>query len=356
MRRQQAMAILVSAVCIYLSARAMAENTNVKKGPTALQGCRIQNGCASNVAVGFGAQQGDNGNCTGPSTPSSCCTGYLKGRCNQFGSFNVAIGEGALLRNQIANQNVATGADALGALKSGDGNVAVGLAALAHLDGGADNIAVGRNAGIFATGGSHNIFVGNQGNSSDNGEIRIGTPGTHVGVHLAGVYGSGNNGTGALVYVDNTGHLGTSTSSARYKEDIHDMGSSTNAMMKLRPVRFRYKKDFDTSGLQQYGLIAEEVAKVYPELVMYDDQGRPQTVRYNFLDSMLLNEVQKQARQLAAQKRQIEALQEQLRTQVRESNDRVAALAGRLETIEAAVSQRAPLREAAYDACPHPAP
>src|SRR5207244_572937 len=81
-------------------------------------------------------------------------------------------------------------------------------------------------------------------------------------------------------------------------QDIQDMGDASSGLLKLRPVRFRYKKDLDPSGLEQYGLVAEEVAKVYPDLVMNDDKGQPQTVRYHFVNAMLLNEAQKQARQI----------------------------------------------------------
>src|SRR5262249_7041625 len=107
---------------------------------------------------------------------------------------------------------------------------------------------------------------------------------------------------------------GVGVSSARFKEDIHDMADSTSALMKLRPVRFHYKKNFDPSGLEQYGLIAEEVAKVYPDLVLYDEKGEPLTVRYQFVNAMLLNEVQKEHREIAELKSQLAALEGALGT------------------------------------------
>ena len=119
------------------------------------------------------------------------------------------------------------------------------------------------------------------------------------------------------------------------------MGASTNALMKLRPVRFHYKKDIDPSGLEQYGLVAEEVAKVYPDLVTYDDKGQPETVRYHFINAMLLNQVQKQEHHIAALERRLQGQTEQLaaltaQVQVVARADQLKALTARLAELEAA--------------------
>jgi len=111
---------------------------------------------------------------------------------------------------------------------------------------------------------------------------------------MAGIFGRTVNANSMPVLVDSTGKLGIMVSSARYKRDIHDIGRTSANLMKLRPVSFRYKND--PSGTLQYGLVAEEVARVYPELVAYDHDGEPLTVRYQELNAMLLNELQKQAR------------------------------------------------------------
>src|SRR6185295_15182779 len=103
-----------------------------------------------------------------------------------------------------------------------------------------------------------------------------------------------------------------------FKEDIQDIGDSSSALMKLRRVRFHYKQDVDPSGIEQYGLVAEEVAKVYPDLVVFDEKGEPQTVRYHFVNALLLNEVQRQARRAEAQQREIEAQRREIEAQRRD--------------------------------------
>src|SRR5262249_49102774 len=152
--------------------------------------------------------------------------------------------------------------------------------------------------------------------------IRIGTQGTETATFIAGISGSAV--TGNAVVVSSTGKLGIVVSSARFKRDIHDMGGASTGLMKLRPVTFRYKND--PGGIRQYGLVAEEVARVYPELVSYAPDGKVETVNYLTLTSMLLNELQKrtaenqrqaaenqhQAQQLARQAHQIAILSIQI--------------------------------------------
>ena len=136
---------------------------------------------------------------------------------------------------------------------------------------------------------------------------------------MAGIYGV-TSASGVPVFINSNGQLGTQTSSRRYKEEIREMGDATAALMKLRPVTFYYKHEYDNGPRTlQYGLIAEEVAKVFPELVAYNTDGSPYTVRYQFLSSMLLNEVQKQYRRgqdqaevIQAQEQQINELEERL--------------------------------------------
>ncbi|HVO26807.1 MAG TPA: DNRLRE domain-containing protein [Candidatus Margulisiibacteriota bacterium] len=245
---------------------------------------------------------------------------------NTTGFENTAVGAEALYSNADGGQNTAVGAQALQSNKSGVSNTAVGFEALYNQTGGGNtavgnqalvystgvnNIAIGVYAGANLTTGNSNIDIGNLGLTSESDTIRIGTVGTHTGTYIAGINGATSS-SGVAVYVNANGQLGTTTSSARFKDDIQDMGDSTSKLMKLRPVRFRYKKDIDPSGLEQYGLVAEEVAKVYPDLVVYDDQGKAQTVRYHFVNAMLLNEVQKQHRQIAAQAQEISELKARL--------------------------------------------
>jgi predicted ribosome quality control (RQC) complex YloA/Tae2 family protein len=125
------------------------------------------------------------------------------------------------------------------------------------------------------------------------------------------------------VYVDGNDQLGTLTSSLRFKQDVEDMGDATQGLMRLRPVTFRYKPEYDDgSHLLEYGLIAEEVAKVYPELVQTDRSGKPLAVRSHFVNAMVLNEVQRQHRTIATQQERIE----QQQTQIEELQRQVRAL------------------------------
>src|SRR5262249_38072787 len=152
---------------------------------------------------------------------------------------------------------------------------------------------------------------------------RIGTVGggVHTTTFIAGIDGATvDSGTGTPVYVDANGQLGTMLSSARYKEGIRDMGD-TSALLQLRPVRFRYTPDRDPRGVEQYGLVAEEVAQVAPGLVVYDKEGQPQSVRYHFINAMLLNEVQQQARVVHKQAEHIADLEHQGAEEVREMTD-----------------------------------
>ena len=195
---------------------------------------------------------------------------------NNIGNHNTATGVSALALNTIGNRNTATGASALFRNDSGDDNTATGLGALKAKTTGDFNIALGFGAGLNLTTGDKNIYIGNDGVAVESNRIRIGNVTDHTHAFIAGV---------PIV----------APSSKRFKENIHDMGEATTNLMRLRPVTFRYKKEYDAGdGQLQYGLIAEEVAEVYPELVVYDDQGRVKTVLHQQLSGMLLNELQKQ--------------------------------------------------------------
>ena len=189
----------------------------------------------------------------------------------------------------------------------------MGRGALVSATTGQRNIALGIGAGDSVTTGSNNIEIGNLGTAGDNGIIRIGMRGTQTAAYLAGV--TGTLVTGAAVYVTAAGQLGVLASSERYKTAIAPMGSNTAKLGQLRPVTFKLKSD--ATGTRQYGLIAEEVAKVYPELVVRDEKGRIEGVRYEELAPMLLNEVQKQAAEIRDLKRQ----QKQLVSQAEQLHD-----------------------------------
>ncbi len=173
---------------------------------------------------------------------------------------------------------------------------------------GSYNIALGFDAGYNLTTGSNNIEIGVEGSASDNNTIQIGSQGTQTSTKIAGIYGTPLS--GSAVYVTSTGQLGVQASSERYKTDISSMPELAEKLQQLRPVTFHYKTD--PKGVQQYGLIAEEVDKVYPELVIRDDTGKIQGVHYEELAPMLLNEVQKQQATIQSQAAKIDDLTQQV--------------------------------------------
>ena len=234
----------------------------------------------------------------------------FSGNVNTTGTNNTASGTLSLYSNNTGSNNTASGNLSLYSNNTGSNNTASGYQALYNNTIGSNNIAIGYNAGFNVT-TSNNIDIGDQGTASDNQTIRIGTAGAQTSTFIAGIYGV--NTSGIPVYINNYGQLGTVASSRRYKEDIQDMGDTSSGLLRLRPVTFRYRKPYsDGSQPIQYGLIAEEVAEVYPDLVARSADGQIETVKYQLLDSMLLNELQKQNATIAAQKEQIRSLEQRL--------------------------------------------
>jgi hypothetical protein len=276
------------------------------------------------------------------------------GNFTMTGVSNTAVGENAVVNCTAGINNTAMGRDALRSNTSGSHNTAVGVMALTANTTGSSNIAIGLGAGNNRTTGDNNIDIGHGGIDGDSGTIRIGQQGSHTRVFVAGVRGVTTGlANGVSVLIDGNGQLGTISSSRRVKRDIEDMGDESSKLMRLRPVIFRYKPDLDPSGTRQYGLIAEEVAGVMPDLVVYDAAGKPETVRYHLLDAMVLNEVQKQARQIETQHQRIMEQQSQLIEQTRrmkEQAQQIETLVTRLTQVEAALParRRAPTVEATY--------
>lgn len=219
---------------------------------------------------------------------------------NTTGALNTASGFSSLYSNQTGSNNTASGGYALYANTSGGGNTANGYNALLNNTTGTGNIALGFQAGLNLTTGSNNIVIGNTGTAADLNTIRVGAQGTQNRTFIAGIRGTTVTG-GQTVVVNADGQLGVASSSRRYKDDIQLMGEASSPLMQLRPVTFRYKEaDADGSKPLQYGLIAEEVEQAMPDLVIYNKDGTPESVAYQVLPSLLLNEYQKQSRKLAA--------------------------------------------------------
>ncbi|MDQ3199646.1 MAG: tail fiber domain-containing protein [Verrucomicrobiota bacterium] len=226
---------------------------------------------------------------------------------NTTGFYNVAAGSGAMNFNTSGSLNTALGAKALGFNGTGGKNTAVGYGALNLLSTGEGNTAIGTLAGLKLTTEKNNIDIGHQGVAGDANTIRIGTPRTQKNAFIAGISGV-TVASGVGVVVDQQGHLGTVTSSSRYKEKIQPMKDASEALLALKPVTFRYKKELDPAAIPQFGLVAEEVAKVDPDLVARDEEGKPYTVRYEAVNAMLLNEFLKAHRQLDEQRDEIDSL------------------------------------------------
>ena len=248
---------------------------------------------------------------------------------NTTGRLNSAFGDSALDLTTTGASNSSVGEASLLTNTTGSFNAALGDFALANNSTGSNNTALGSNAGYNIT-GSNNIDISNQGTSADNGIIRIGSSGSQTSTYIAGI--SGVSVSGAAVIVNSNGQLGVVSSSRRYKQDIEPMGDASERLFQLRPVKFRYiKPDENGNKPIQYGLIAEEVAKVFPELAVYNKDGQPETVAYHLLATLLLNEVQKEHQkveessiELAAERKELDAMKLQV-AQVQELKDKLAA-------------------------------
>ncbi len=268
-----------------------------------------------NTAVGFDALAA---NTTGG---GNTAVGFAALTANTTGGNNTALGIFALIANTTGRFNTAVGNGALSTNTTGATNTAVGDSALGRSTG-SNNIALGEDAGSLLTSGSNNIDIGNVGVAGESATTRIGAQGVGTGqTFIAGVSGVTTGGAAITVLIDANGQLGTASSSRRVKEEIQDMVDASEPLLRLRPVSFRYRNHAD-GGLRQYGLIAEEVAEVLPDLVVSDQAGQPETVRYHLLPALLLNELQKQHRQLTEQQAQLQA---QAQT--------IAALQARLERL-----------------------
>jgi len=274
---------------------------NVAIGPDSLKATQF---ATHNIAIGDGALATGDAN-------DNVAIGVEAQGSNVSGHDNVSLGTASLVFNSTGNSNVAIGTNAMHDSISGANNVAVGNSALQHSNGG-NNIAIGASAGVTPTAPANSIFIGNQGSSGDTTTIKIGTQSTQTSAFMAGITGVTVANSAAVLINTTTGQLGTVSSSRRYKEDIATMPDMSAALMKLRPVTFRYKKPLgDGSKPTQYGLIAEEVADALPYLAVFKD-GRPETVKYHELPTFLLAAFQQQQKTIQSDKERIASLEQRL--------------------------------------------
>jgi trimeric autotransporter adhesin len=277
---------------------------------------------------------------------------------NTTGGDNTAIGDQALFKNTTANGNTAdgtfalfsntTGADntaigdvALVANTTGLSNTAIGVAALGSNSTGGSNIALGFNAGLNLTTGNNNIDIGNSGATGDADIIRIGTQGIQTFTIIAGI-SNDIQAIGTPVIVTTDGYLGVATSSARFKDQIKPMDKASEALFGLNPVTFRYKRQIDPAGTGQFGLVAEEVEKVNPDLVVRDKEGKPYSVRYEQVNAMLLNEFLKEHRKVENLKNDFQTTVAQQQKEIADLTATVKEQAVQIQKVSAQLAAASP--------------
>jgi trimeric autotransporter adhesin len=275
---------------------------------------------------------------------SNTATGLAALEFNMDGSENTAYGFFALELNRDGSNNTAVGLQALRLNAHGDNNTCLGNNALLNCKG-SNNTAIGSDAGRNIKSGGNNICIHNMGVALESNTIRIGNE-THTNTFIAGINGVTVAG-GVGVVIDTTGHLGTATSSARYKDDIKPMDKTSEAILALKPVTFHYKHELDPEGIPQFGLVAEDVEKVNPDLVARDDKGKVYTVRYEAVNAMLLNEFLKEHRKVEEQasiNEQQQATIAELKSELKSVTAALKEQASQIQKVSAQVemSQTAP--------------
>jgi hypothetical protein len=300
---------------------AMLTNTTGSENTAIGDGALFSNTTAfGNTATGNGAL---GSNTTGI---QNTATGVSTLANNITGDFNTATGALALYLS-TGDGNTANGYRALEKNRHGNFNTAVGDSAMLNNRNGNKNIALGYQAGLNLD-RDNNIDIGNPGVRGDASTIRIGKAGIHSNTYIAGISGVTVAG-GVGVIIDTDGHLGTVVSSERFKDSVRPMDKASETILALKPVTFRYKTAFDPKGIPQFGLVAEQVEKVNPDLVARDEQGKPYTVRYEAVNAMLLNEFLKEHRTVEELKKEIAGLKATMKDQ-----------AAQIQTVSAALETR----------------
>jgi Chaperone of endosialidase len=301
-------------------------NNNTANGAGALEtNATGSNNTATGVDALWGNVAGSNNTAAGVQALFENVTGFQ----------NTANGVSALKHNTEGNSNTATGFQALLNTRGGD-NTAIGANALFANTTGSFNIALGSNAGSNLTTGNNNIDIGYNvsGTAGESGTIRIGDPPVQSTTYVAGISGAIVPG-GVPVIVDTSGQLGTIISSQRFKDEIKPMDKVSEVILGLKPVTFRYKKDLDPQAIPQFGLVAEEVVRVSPDLVVRDRNGDITTVRYEAVNAMLLNEFLKEHRKVEEQEATLAQLKNDFRATVAQFANRLDEQAIQIQKITA---------------------
>ncbi|PYK13157.1 MAG: hypothetical protein DME64_14185 [Verrucomicrobia bacterium] len=279
---------------------------------------------------------------------ANTAVGWLALNTLDTGKLNTAIGAGTLIGN-TANQNTATGAGALfnngtGGNNTANGvyalfynlegsdNTAIGIAALLSNTNGSNNVALGSGAGASATTGSNNVYVG---------AGMQGVAGESDACYIKSIFGQ-TSATGIPVLINSNNKLGTTMSSKRFKKEIRPMDKASDALLALKPVTFRYKEEIDPTGTTQFGLVAEQVEKVSPDLVVRDAEGKPYSVRYDQVNAMLLNEFLKTHSKMEEQEATIAHLKQELQATATHQQKQIKALTTGLQKVSAELETTKP--------------
>jgi hypothetical protein len=313
---------------------------------TCQQGCLQNNNTVLGDSALVNNTTGNNNTATGYFALFASATGFDNTATGSgaladdtSGESNTATGTNALGFNSTGNDNTATGSGALINNSTGQANTAVGDAALATNTTGSSNIALGSAAGLNLATGSNNIYIGNfGGGGNESATIRIGTTGTHTQTSIAGIYGA-TVPRGVGVIIGTNGKLGTVVSSERFKEAIKPMDKASEAILALKPVAFRYKKELDPEAIPHFGLVAEQVEKVNPDLVARDEQGKPYTVRYEAVNAMLLNEFLKEHKKVEEQQAAIADLKSTVAQQQKGFQSKLAKQEKQIEALTAGLQK-----------------
>ena len=274
---------------------------------------------------------------------------------NLGGEDNTAIGANALFSNTTGMDNTAAGVNALAANVGGFGNVAIGQNSMVHSVGSSLNTVVGEGSGGNLINGVGNIYIGalTAPSTDESATIRIADnalpiAGTNSQVFFGGIGGSTVGPANIPVVINAVGQLGTLPSSARYKKDIESMGKTSEVIYSLRPVTFHYKGD--ETNTRCSGLIAEEVAKVEPDLILLDKDGKPQTIRYEQVNAMLLNEFLKEHKKVGEQQATIAELKSTVVDQQKrfaQQEARIDAVTADLQKVSARIEMSRPAAKVA---------
>jgi uncharacterized coiled-coil protein SlyX len=276
---------------------------------------------------------------------NNTATGSFALQSNTTGNLNTANGLSALLSNTSGIGNTAEGGDALVLNTTGGGNTAIGTGALGSNTTGNGNIAVGSAAGHDLTTGNQNIVIGNPNAvAGESNTVRIGNSLSQTRVFIAGIRGVATGNNDAInVVIDSDGQLGTVSSSRRFKKEIKPMDTASEAILALKPVTFHYEGD--ETNRSEFGLIAEEVAQVNPDLVVHDENGEIYTVRYEAVNAMLLNEFLKGHRKNQEQQAtiiQLKSTDAKQEVIIAQQQEQIAALAAGLQKVSAQLGANRP--------------